>query len=75
MSEWMAIAQWEKCRELARPGVIFEISNADGKSLFTLCVMPLPPVPFDWKSPPLRFRAIAEPVPQRSSPLPTPSKG
>lgn len=72
MSEWIAIAQWEKCLELARPGVIFEISNAEGKSLFTPCVVPLPQVPFDWKSAPIRFRAIKEPAPQRSAPIPPP---
>ena len=75
MSEWIAIAQWEKCLELARPGVIFEISNAEGKSLFTPCVVPLPSVPFDWKSAPVRFRSIAEPRPQHSSPLPAPRGG
>lgn len=74
MSEWMAIAQWEKCRELARPGIIFEISNAEGKSLFTPCVMPLPPMPFDWKAPPLRFRAMPEATPERSAPIPPPKR-
>jgi hypothetical protein len=75
MGEWIAIAQWDKCLELARPGIIFEISNAEGKSLFTPCVMPLPPVPFDWKSAPVRFRAIPQSPPQHSSPLPEPPKG
>jgi hypothetical protein len=74
MGEWIAIAQWDKCRELARPGIIFEIGNAEGKSLFTPCVMPLPPIPFDWKSGPVRFRAIPEAPAQRSPPLPEPSK-
>jgi len=74
MSEWIAIAQWEKCRELSRPGIIFEISNAEGKSLFTPCVMPLPSMPFNWKSPPLRFRAVAEPPPERSAPIPLPGR-
>ena len=60
MSDWMAIAQWHDCRQLERPAVVFEIQNADGQSLFTRCVVPLPPVPFDWKSPPVRFRAVAE---------------
>ena len=74
MGEWIAIAQWEKCRELARPGIIFEISNGEGKSLFTPCAVPLPPMPFDWKSAPVRFRAIPEPQPQHSSPMPGPAK-
>ena len=74
MGEWIAIAQWEKCRELARPGIIFEISNAEGKSLFTPCTVPMPPMPFDWKSAPVRFRAIPEPAPERSAPIPAPRK-
>jgi hypothetical protein len=74
MGEWIAIAQWEKCRGLARPGIIFEISNAEGKSLFTPCVVPLPPVPFDWKSGPVRFRAVPEPAPERSAPIPAPKR-
>jgi len=74
MGEWISIAQWERCRELARPGIIFEISNAEGQSLFTQCVEPLPAVPFDWKSQPVRFRAIPEPAPQRSGPMPKPRK-
>lgn len=61
-------------RELAQPGVIFEIGNAEGKSLFTPCVMPLPPTPFDRKSPPLRFRAVPEPAPEHSAPIPPPKR-
>jgi hypothetical protein len=74
MGEWIAIGQWEKCRELAGPGIVFEISNAEGKTLFTPCVIPLLPVPFDWKSAPVRFRAVAESPPRHSSPLPEPSR-
>jgi hypothetical protein len=74
MGEWISIERWQECRELARPGIIFEISNAEGRSMFTHCVVPLPPVPSQWKSAPVRFRAIPEPAPQHSSPLPTPSK-
>ena len=72
MSEWLAIAEWQRCVEMARPGIIFEIRNAEGNSLFTPCVTPLPAAPFDWKSPPLEWRAVPEPVPQHSSPLPPP---
>jgi hypothetical protein len=72
MSEWLAFAQWAQCREMARPGIIFEIQNGEGQSLFTPCVVPLVEVPFDWRSPPVRFRAIPEPAPQRSVPLPGP---
>ncbi len=74
MGEWIAIAQWERCAEMAKPGIIFEIRNADGLSLFTPCVQPLPTPPFDWKSPPIEFRAIVEPPPTHSTPLPPPNE-
>jgi hypothetical protein len=72
MSEWLAISQWHECARLARPGVVFEIQNAERQSLFTPCVQPLPSMPFDWTSGPVRFRAVPEPKPQRSAPLPPP---
>ena len=72
MGEWIAIAQWHECERMARPGIVFEISNAEGLSLFTPCVAPLPPVPFDWKSPPVRFRTVVEAAPERSAPIPAP---
>ena len=73
MSEWLAYEQWPQCREMVRPGIIFEIQNAAGQSMLTPCVVPLPALPFDWQLPPIRFRAIAEPPPQRSAPLPGPA--
>ena len=75
MIEWIAIAEWQKCVDLARPGVIFELRNRDGQSLFAPCTAVLPALPFDWKSPAVEFRAIPEPVPQHSSPIPGPAKG
>ena len=54
------------------PGIVSEIRNADGQLLTTHCVVPLPELPFDWKSPPLEFRAVPEPKPQHSEPLPPP---
>jgi len=72
MSEWIDFDRWHECMAMARPGIVFEIANADGQRLFTPCVLPLPPVPFDWKSPPLQFRAVAEPPAERSAPLPEP---
>lgn len=74
MSEWLEIEQWRRCAEMARPGILFEIGNAEGQSLFTPCVQPLPAAPFDWRSPPTRFRVVAEPKPERSSPLPKPRR-
>ena len=72
MSDWIAIADWQRCVEMARPGIVFEIRNAAGQSLFTPCVLPLPPLPFDWTSAAVEFRAIPEAAPQHSSPLPPP---
>ena len=72
MGEWISIAQWQECVNMARAGIIFEIRNAEGLSLFTPCVMPMPKMPFDWKSPPVQFRAVPEPRPQRSTPIPPP---
>lgn len=72
MSEWMAIAQWQDCAKMARPGIIFEVRNSEGQSLFTPCVQPLPAMPFDWKSPPVVFRAIPQPKPEHSTPMPAP---
>ena len=72
MSEWLAIAEWQRCVEMARPGIVFEIRNGEGLSLVTPCVVPLPAMPFDWKLPPVEFRTIAEAKPRHSAPLPAP---
>jgi hypothetical protein len=72
ISDWMTIDQWQRCVEMAKPGIIFEIRNADGQSLFTPCTSTLPAVPFDWKTPATAFRAVDEPAPLRSGPLPPP---
>lgn len=75
MGEWLAIEEWRRCLELAKPGIIFEVRNRHGQTLMTECTPGLPPTPFDWKSPPSLFRAIPEPPPERSSPLPPPRNG
>jgi len=75
MGDWMAIAQWQECQKLARPGIIFELKNAEGQSLFTPCVAQVPPTPFDWKSPPVMFRTVAAPKPEHSTPMPPPKGG
>ena len=72
MGEWIAIALWQQCAQMAKPGVVFEVRNADGQSLLTPCVRLPPAAPFDWKSPPKEFRAVSEPAPERSSPIPAP---
>ena len=58
MGEWIAIAQWHECEQMARPGIVFELRNSEGQSLITPCVAQLPPTPFDWKSPPVMFRTV-----------------
>lgn len=73
MGEWIAIEQWERCLDMVRPGIVFEIRNGDGNSLFTECVVPLPAMPFDWKTPALSFRAVREEKPKHSGPLPAPA--
>ena len=73
IGEWIAMEQWAKCAEMAKPGIVFEIRNAQDQWLLTPCVSN-PPVPFDWKSPPVKFRAITEPKPEHSAPLPPPPK-
>lgn len=74
LSEWVSMSRWEDCKKLERPGVIFEIRNIDDQRLFTNCISPPPKVPFDWKSPPVSFRAIEEPKSRHSDPLPPPGR-
>lgn len=73
MSEWTPISEWHQCVELAKPGIIFEIRNAEGQSLFTGCTSAFS-TPFDWKSPPIVFRAIPAPKPVHSEPMPEPRR-
>ena len=75
MSEWMAIAQWQECEKLARPGVVFELRNAEGLTMLSPCVPQVPANPFDWKSPPVKFRVVAPPRPRHSEPMPPPTGG
>ena len=74
MSEWIDIEHWQQCFDMARAGVVFEIQNGDGQSMITPCTVIVPPPPFDWKSAPVQFRAIAEPLPQHSAPIPKPKE-
>lgn len=75
MSEWMAIAQWHECEKMARPGIVFELRNAEGLTMLSPCTAQVPEKPFDWKSPPVVFRAVDAPRPQRSTPMPPPKGG
>ena len=72
MGEWVAIEHWPDCVRMERPGIVFEMRNADGQSLVTSCVIPLPEAPFDWRSPALEFRPIPAEPPRHSAPIPTP---
>jgi hypothetical protein len=67
--DWMDFDRWPECVSLERPGIVFEVQNGDGLSLLTTCMVPLE-VPGEWKTPPLRFRVVPEPMPRHSEPLP-----
>ena len=67
--DWIPFDRWPECAALERPGYVFEVVNADGLTMLTTCVDPLP-VPFDWKLPPARFRLVKEPAAERAPPLP-----
>ena len=71
MTDWIDFDEWHRCVRMERPGIIFEVRNDEGLSLFTPCTQPLA-VPFDWQSPPTRFRTVSEPEPRHSEPLPKP---
>jgi hypothetical protein len=72
MAEWIDFDRWPECPQMERPGYVFEVTNAEQQTLLTPCVVPLE-VPFDWRSPPLKFRLVAEPEPRHSDPIPAPS--
>ena len=74
MSDWVDIEQWKHCFEMARPGIVFEIRNAEGQNMLAPCTETVPVAPFDWKSAPLKFRAVAEPPSEHSSPIPAPKE-
>ena len=74
MSDWIAIEQWSDCVRMERPGIVFEVRNAAGQSLLTPCVQPLPDAPWDWVSPAVEFRPVAEPPAERSTPIPLPAE-
>ena len=71
MGEWVDIDLWAQCASMERPGIIFEVVNAEAQSLFTPCVEELT-IPYDWTSGPLKFRAVEEAKPRHSEPLPEP---
>ena len=73
MGEWIDFDRWQECASMERPGIVFEVTNAEAQSLLTNCVVPLD-WPFDWTSPPTRFRLVIELPPTHSNPIPEPAK-
>ncbi len=72
MDGWLPMENWPECRRLEKPGIIFEVQNAEGASMFLQCVVPFPGQPWDWTSPPQRFRAVPLRKPTPTSPIPGP---
>lgn len=60
--DWIDIDRWVDCRQLQRPGYVFEIVNDSGQAIQTLCQLPLQ-WPEDWP-PPTKFRLMVAPPPQ-----------
>ena len=69
MSDWLDIDQWDHCHKLARPGIVFEIRNAEEQSMIAHGAAAVPAAPFDWISAPVKFRAVVELPPQLSQPM------
>jgi len=73
MSEWIDFERWPDCVRMERPGYVFEVRNGEGRTLLTPCTVPLQ-LPFDWTSPPVRFRLVEEQRPRHSTPVPRPQR-
>jgi hypothetical protein len=71
--DWIPMDQWVECAKLERPGIVFEVRNAQGQTLLTACMPEKPSAPFDWTGPPIEFRPVPEAPAKHSSPLPDPS--
>lgn len=71
MSDWIDFDRWKECPQMQRPGYVFEIRNAQGRSILTECdvTLQLPP---GWASAPVQFRLVKAPAPRRSTPIPKP---
>lgn len=73
MDGWISMERWPECRTMDKPGIVFEVRNAEGAAMFVPCVVPFPGAPWDWTSPPLRFRIVPIEKPRRSGPIPRPA--
>ncbi len=71
MTDWVDFSHWSECERMARPGYVFEIANAEDQRLLTEC-MPEIETPWDWVSPPMRFRLVKLAPPVHSTPIPKP---
>lgn len=73
MVDWIPIDQWVECAKMERSGIVFEVRNAHGQTLLTVCAPETPKAPFDWTAPPMEFRPVPQSPAKHSSPLPGPS--
>ncbi len=73
MSEWMAIAQWHECEKLTRPGIVFELKNAEGLTMLSPCVAQVPAQAFRLEVAPGRVPRGRCARPRHSEPMPPPT--
>ncbi|MBX9741707.1 MAG: hypothetical protein K2X62_16655 [Beijerinckiaceae bacterium] len=73
MTDWVSFDQWANCSGMEKPGYVFEVANAEGKTLLTPCDPKLQK-PWDWASGPVRFRLVPQGKPRRSDPIPPPQQ-
>lgn len=71
MSDWIDFSRWPECQSMQRPGYVFELANAEGKTLLMRCA-PDAPRPAGWSTGPIRFRLVPEQPPRHSAPAPKP---
>lgn len=74
MGEWIDIERWSECRDMERPGWVFELANREDRRMLTGCTVAVT-IPFGWESGPVKFRLVPLSAPRHSSPLPIPHTG
>ena len=70
--KWMSMERWPASAAMERPGYVFELENRYGMTIQMHWDEEII-LPFDWTSPPLRFRLIVEAEAERSGPIPPPA--
>lgn len=73
VGDWIDFERWPQCHEIETAGYVFEVANTAGQTLMTECTVPLE-LPWDWRTPPTRFRLVVMPTPRHSDPLPEAQK-